>query len=367
PEREVAISGEAQGATADFLKFIQASPVRGMTAGFTDAMSASGQGSLRLKLALPLKDLSKTRVAGEYAFAGNDIVVNAQLPPVEGAAGKLSFTQSSLSVNGVQGRLFGGTVTISGATQADGSTQIVAKGEATLAGTQAIFDHPWRRYLSGQAAYTATVSLAKGRASLLVQSPLQGVASTLPPPLAKNAAETLPLQVERTSDERLRLKLGRIVAAEFSRNRRAVALSPAADAPLRLPERPGTLVYGSLAALDVDKWLPLFSGPDAPADGTALDVRIGRLDLYGKRLNEVSLRAAADAAGWSASLASQEVAGELSYRTDSGGRLVARLTRFSTPEDYPGAQARGTLQPKDWPSMDLVSERFTWRGNDLGR
>jgi uncharacterized protein YhdP len=268
-------------------------------------------------------------------------------------------------VSGVQGRLFGGAVAISGATQANGSTQIVAKGEAMLDGVRAFSDHPLRRYLSGRAAYVATVNLVQGRAHLLVQSPLQGVASTLPAPLAKGAAETLPLRLELSPDERLQLRLGRIVAAELAGNRKAVALSPVGEAPLRLPERPGTLVYGTLAALDADKWLPLFAGPDA--DAAAFDLRIGRLDLYGKRLNEVALRAAADAAGWSATLASQEVAGDLSYRKDGGGRLVARLTRFQTPEAYPEAPERGTLEPKDLPAMDLVAERFTLRGKELGR
>jgi uncharacterized protein YhdP len=72
-------------------------------------------------------------------------------------------------------------------------------------------------------------------------------------------------------------------------------------------------------------------------------------------------------AGWSATVASEELAGELSYRKDAGGRLVARLARFRTPEDYPGAPARASLEPKDLPTMDLVAERFTWRGKELGR
>jgi uncharacterized protein YhdP len=140
---------------------------------------------------------------------------------------------------------------------------------------------------------------------------------------------------------------------------------------MRLPERSGTLLYGSLPALDADKWLTLFTGPDAAMDASALDVRIGQLDLYGKRLNDVALRAGADAAGWAATIASQEVAGDLSYRKDGGkdggGRLVARLTRFLSPQEYPGAPQRPPLEPKDLPTLDLVAERFSLRGKELGR
>ena len=376
PSPRLEVSGTARGATADFLRFIEQSPVRRMTAGFTAPMSASGQGKLNLRLELPLKDLPKTRVAGEYEFDGNELVVNPQLPPIEAAAGKVAFTESTLTVRGVQGRLFDGPVAISGGTQGDGTVQVVARGDATLAATRALFDHPWRRFLAGQAAYVATVNIAKGRQQVLLQSSLQGVTSALPAPLAKSAGEALPLQVELASDERLKVKLGRVLAAEVVRRRQGealvvqragVSLTPSGDAPLRLPERSGTLIYGSLQALDADKWLPLLGGPDAPVDTSALDVRIGQLDLYGKRLNDVSLRAGADTAGWAATIASQEIAGDLSYRKDGGGKLVARLTRFLSPQEYPGAPERGPLEPKDLPTLDLAAERFSLRGKELGR
>ena len=109
-------------------------------------------GKLSLRLELPLKDLPKTRVAGEYEFDGNELIVNPQLPPIEAAAGKIAFTESTLTVAGVQGRLFGGPVAVTGATQGDGTVQVVARGEATLAGTRALFDHPLRRFFAGQAA-----------------------------------------------------------------------------------------------------------------------------------------------------------------------------------------------------------------------
>ena len=376
---QLAITGQADGATADFLKFIDSSPVRRMIGGFTDPMRASGRGKLRLRLDLALKDLSRTRVAGEYEFGGNSIVAHTQLPAIERAAGKVAFTESTLTVHDVRGNLFGGPVAINGGTRSPGAIEITAKGEATVAGIAPIFDHPWRRFLSGAAPYAATLNIAEGRTRIRFETLLRGVESTLPPPLAKAAADNLPLRIEiapSESGDRISMMLDRIAAVELTRRRQgdamvvqrtSVALTPAADKPLRQPERTATLIYGSLPALDGDKWLSLFAGGEKSADTAAFDLRIGRLDIYGKRVNDVALRGTADAAGWSAAVKAQELAGDLAYRSERGGRLVARLTHFRTPEEYPGAPARAGAQPDSLPSMDLIAERFTLRGKELGR
>src|SRR3989441_9979125 len=113
-ERLVVISGQADGNTGDFLKFIDATPVKRMTGGFTEPMSAVGRSRLHLKLELPLTNLAATKLAGEYQFANNSVTLHPQLPPVERATGKVSFTESTLTVNDVRGRLFGGPLAVSG-------------------------------------------------------------------------------------------------------------------------------------------------------------------------------------------------------------------------------------------------------------
>src|SRR6266513_2888269 len=274
----VVVSGQADGATGDFLKFIEATPVKRMTGGFTESMSALGRGRLSLKLELPITNLAATKVAGEYQFANNSLTVYPQLPPVERATGKISFTESTLTVNGVQGRLFGGPLAVSGGSRpGGGAIEVVAKGEATLAGVRPVFDPPWRRYLGGAAAYTATLQVREGRARISVHSPLRGVSSALPAPLAKSAPDTLPLRVEVVpadggARDRISLTLGRLAAAEFDRRRQgeamvvqkaAIWLTPSLGQPVQLPEQPGTRIYGSLAALNVDRWIALATG-----DGT---------------------------------------------------------------------------------------------------
>jgi uncharacterized protein (TIGR02099 family) len=369
------VNGQAEGPSNEFFRYLRESPLTRATHGFTDAMSASGNGSLRLKLDVPLAEKDKTAVQGDFDFRGNDIVVHPQIPPIERSSGRVSFTESGFSVHGVRGRVLGGAVTIAGGPRPDGGTEVVARGEASLATLP--LDEPWRGNLTGTTRYVARVGIAEGRGRFTLDSSLVGVASTLPAPLTKAAAATLPFHLEivpaaDAGRERISMTLGKLAAVELQRRRQgeamvvqraAVWMSPVPGQPIRLPERPGTLLYGTIPMLDADRWLALQGGGGGGA--AALDVKIGLLDAFGKRFTGVAVRAGADAVGWSATVTAEEVAGELTYRSADGGRLVARLERLKVPPDAPGERPPPSQQ--NLPAVDLVAEQFTFRDKPLGR
>jgi uncharacterized protein (TIGR02099 family) len=381
----IQLSGQADGESAEFLQFVAASPLR-EKAAFATEMKAAGRGKLRVKLELPLADLDKTRVEGEYDFGGNEVSVLPWLPPVAQAEGRLVFTDSSFTLQKVRGQFLGGTVTVVGGTRAGRGTGIVARGDATVEAARQVpmFDYPQARELSGTFNYVMTLQAKDGPPRITLESPLRGVESKLPPPLAKQPAETLPLRVEiiPTSGQRDRIAvtLGTIARAELSRRKRgedmevqrtAVWLTPERDQPIRLPERPGMLVYGSLAAFDLDRWRPFLVGKEQPGDGPAqpisLELRLGTLDALGKRFNNVALRASAASSAWSANVTADEMAGDVSYREDKGTQVLARLSRFIVPADTPGAGAREAGRPGEMPQLDFVADEFTFRGWQLGR
>ncbi|MSP95661.1 MAG: TIGR02099 family protein [Betaproteobacteria bacterium] len=386
-EGVVSISGQADGPTGDFLNYIQQTPVRRMVSGFTDEMQATGRGQLRLKLDLPLADMEKSKVMGQYQFNANNVSVNARLPPIERATGRVEFTQDSLAIQDVRGALFGAQAVISGGTRPEGGVQVSARGEATVPGLRNFFDHPWKRFLSGRAPYTASVAVAKGATRIVFETPLTGVTSELPAPLAKSAEESLPLRVEILPVEggdRINVSVGKFLTAEFQRQRQGDAMfvqraGVGLNQASRLPDKNGWMLAGTFPVLDLDSWLPLVtagdaggaasanaSGPAAAAPSAAtFDLKLGALDAFGKRLHAVALRAGADTRGWQATLSATEMAGDLSYRTAGRGKLTARLSHFTPPGEAPGAKQRDGAG--ELPAVDLVAERFNYRGKQLGR
>jgi uncharacterized protein YhdP len=151
--------------------------------------------------------------------------------------------------------------------------------------------------------------------------------------------------------------------------RAAIVLGTAAVAavtpPLKLPETNGLLLTGSLPALNLDRWLPLFAGGGGGAGPTSFDLRLGSLDAYGKRLNRVTLHGTADSRGWGADLAAREMSGRLAYQGEGRGRLTGRFAEFSIPAEYPGAAKADAAA--ELPALDLIAESFTFREKQIGR
>ena len=383
PERVLEINGQAEGPTAEFLKFVAQSPVSQMIGGYTQNMNASGNGRLQLKLDLPLAHLSETKVAGSYQFVGNQVSFDAAWPPVTQVNGRLEFSQSGVSMRAVNAQFLGGPATVSVATQRDGGIAVNARGTINAALLHSSLEQPMLRQLSGTTAWTSSISVRNRSAAILVESSLQGLVSTLPAPLNTAPAEALPLRFERTvaADEqrggapppadRSTLELGRVLRMEIHRRaengkmvfeRGAIGINEAS----RLPER-GMAINGNAAALDLDKWLGLLGGAaGAQAPLTSLNLKVGALDIYGKRINDVSVRAAFLGSDWAATVTARELEGDVRWRSLGKGRVSARLAHFTFPEPSPGKHPDDT-PPKDLPGLDIIADNLVVHDKKLGR
>ena len=375
------IAGRAEGPSADFLEFVRRSPLQSLLGDYGDGVSAAGSGRLRLGVQLPLADREKTRVSGQYEFAGNTLRIGAKLPPIERAAGTLAFTRSSVQVRNAGGRFLGGPLRVIGGTQRDGGVVLGASGTFTVDGLAPLVPEPWRGHLQGSSTYAGSVRLARGAApQIVLESNLAGVSSDLPPPLAKDAGQIQLLRVAILRGEgggrgRVSVALGRLLRAEILQQRdgderverAAVAFHPAPGARLRFPERPTrTLLYGSLQELDLDRWRALLGETAGGGEArTEVDMSFGTLDAFGKRMQGISVKAQLGEGGWTANLNSKDIAGDVAYTIGDEAKLQARMARFDVPPDVPGgAPARAS---RELPALDLVADDFGFRGKRFGR
>ena len=408
PSEVMTITGKASGPTAEFLRFISASPVSARIGGFTDAMSAQGRGSLDLRLVMPLRHMEDTTVEGEYRFGANRLWLVEGLPVLEDAAGRLRFTADTLSVPEARAQFLGAPARVRARTLEDGTVRFEASGAASVSALSGAWDLPLVHHVSGSADWKAQIDIARGATRLSLESELLGLTSSLPAPLNKNAAQAWPLRVHFDAPAgqpsmQLKLDLAQWLRAEIewpgdgAMLRGGLALNAAAGEALQRAEE-GLMVTGRFDAIDADAWRRVLdrAAPASAADGVGLEaadggatlpavagvsIEVAKLQVFGQRLNNFTLRGVADQGGWKAQIASDRVLGELDWREAGAGALHARLERLSLGGGEEGGEGDGNGQvadsaaandsaetpPHQLPALDVVAERFILRGKELGR
>ncbi len=418
------VEGNGTGPAQDMIRFVNESALRTKVEDFTRGTTAAGDAKLQLALELPLDDLAATRVRGAVQFAGNDISLDRTLPPFEAVAGRLEFTEDRLALRGLRARFLGGELQAEADAPAPGRLQVNAKGSLAAA---SVAQWAQRSYgtplpgrvassLSGALAFDARFELRDRGSRLSIESDLAGVASALPAPFAKRADERWPLRIESDTSAagvgtlRVHLRddaqfvLERVQpqggSAGSGTHRAAFALGTEAV----LPDT-GFAARVHAPQLDLDAWDAVFAGGDAPADPagapspadkpratspTGLDAAFmpdlvsivsDRVHLGGRTFEDVVVGATRVDSAWRANLHARGVDGYLHWTPAAkaastgdvasagaaGGRLSARFTRLSIPQDrIDEIEQLLDSTPRSLPALDVVADELVLGGRALG-
>jgi uncharacterized protein (TIGR02099 family) len=402
PYEIIEVTGDAQGPSNEFMRFVNASPVADKIDHFIDGMQAQGRGQLALKLFLPLRELEKSRVEGSYRFLANRLRVDNDLPPLENVDGRLSFTESTVRGQNIAAQIFGGPATIAFDTR-DGAVLAAASGRASIEDVRRSIDSPLLQAFSGAASWRSTLQVRAKTVEFVVESNLEGVASSLPAPFAKAADEAVPVRIERrlagAAGDTIELSWGKTLAANITRRRdgqqfvverAAIGLGgieppviglggiepPVIDLGGSEPpgEGPGIWLRGTLAHADADRWRALLNGGEASGSSKLrimnADLKLGTLDVFGRRFHDVAVHARQDDE-LRLRVTAREFAGQIDWQARDRGRVVARLQRLALPaaaETAAGAtEPKAPQQTADYPALDVIVDEFSHKDRPLGR
>ncbi|BAO30820.1 YhdP family protein [Sulfuritalea hydrogenivorans] len=409
-EELLTVTGKALGPTADFLRFIEASPVGERIDHFTEDMKAEGNGELDLRLDLPLRRLGNSKVDGSYRFDGNRLTVDNDLPPLAEVRGALRFTADHLEARGIRGTLLGTPLGVDVKTTGDGGVQVNAAGEVNMATLrrqfpQAVFDH-----LSGSTKWTGSVRVKKKSAEVKLGSNLVGLSSSLPEPFNKSATDTLAFSFERkpppdaatrtatkvgardtatkpaVAQDMLDLSLGRALRMQLVRRHDA---SPPAitrgvlaigDVSAAMPER-SVMIAANLPRINADFWRGILAGarggngqtesalPLLPA--VQFDLRTPDLTVQDKSFHDVRVSGSRPEGSSSTrfELKSRELAGNFEWNSIGNGKLSGRIAQFSIPESVasPAAlQAKTSEVIERIPALDITVDKLSFKDRALG-
>ena len=191
------IKGEAGAASDSFLEYVQKSPVRGYIDGFTDGMSASGNGRLNLFARIPLQGSKPVEVSGTIKVQDNDIALGEGVPLLRNTRGSLSFTEAGMQASGISAEILGGAASINVQTVEGGALHATLKGRSNVDVLRKTEPRPLLNYLHGSATWDADIRVLKNSVQIAIKSNLLGIGSSLPQPFSKRADEVMALRVEK--------------------------------------------------------------------------------------------------------------------------------------------------------------------------
>ncbi|MGC7411228.1 YhdP family protein [Pandoraea pneumonica] len=417
----LALKGDARGPAADFVKYLNSSPVGHWIGDFTDETRANGNAQLSLQLSMPLEHTDRSKVSGRAKFLRNDIALINGLPTFGAVDGELAFTEHGISLDNLRGTFLGGDVRASGGSREDGTIALNVAGTMSAQGLRENRENAslaqLAKRMTGATPYTAVVTVRQGMTDVAVQSTLAGLAVNLPAPLGKSAETSLPARFSLrpqpnpggrridTLDFAIGSVQGNYVQQRNGNRVEVLRGGIGINQPVPAP-REGVQATAQFDTLDVDAWRSVIASlstdasaptkpgtqgtPPAPAEtaaaareefGALTPYLPTRLALHAKQVRlmsrvwpELVLGAQRNDRDWQVSLASDLVSGFAEWHApdakNPSGAIRARLAKLVIPKEEHGDDVLTQVldEPSDeFPAIDVVANDFVLRDKPLGR
>ncbi len=390
------IVSEVQGPVADGIKFVNKSPVKDVTQGFTDNLKTTGNGKLHLELKIPMEEVTAAKYNGIYQIVNGTIAADSTigLPELSRINGKLNFTESSLAATTVNTWAYGGPAQFSLNTGKDKIIRVNARGQVTDVALKQAFGAGLTDRINGTADWAGEITINKPFVDVALRSNLVGMAINLPAPFNKAAADQSVLRVDKkqlsaTSDS-LNIGYANLLNAKMllSKHNGLTTVDSGEigiNTIAQLPTQKGLSIRGSLDYLDADEWREIFNSTNGKNNNTPAisinnaEFNIKALDIFNRRLNAITVSMKPTPDGWKSAVQSKEITGNIQWTNVGNGKVVARLKDLIIPSPAPSEKispvGTQTFNPakkdfrklaQQYPALDIMADNFEIGQKKLG-
>ena len=389
------ISSEVHGSVVDGIKYVNESPIKEVTLGFTDGLKTAGNGKLLLDLKIPMQDLEAAKYKGAYKISDGTIFANADvgLPELSKINGMLNFTESSFSTQNVATEILGGPAKLSMHTGSDKIIYVNASGHISDAGIKKVLANTFTDALQGSADWAGDITIKKPLVDLNIRSNLVGMAIQLPAPLGKTATQPIALTIAKkqasASDDNIEISYGNVVSAKILRRENEGKLAfDRGDIGINTvaitPAEAGLSMHGKLDYVNADEWLAFVNKPvekarKAPISISKADISVQKLDIFNRKLNALRIVAKPIESGLQMAIESQEISGNAEWQEPENdkdtGKIIARLKNLTIPQNdqIKVSDANVNVAKKEikrlnskYPALDVTAENFQLGDKKLG-
>ena len=348
---------QGSGSGASLLEFARKSPVASDAADTLAKLKLGGRGTFDFHLSLPLGKAAGGRLDGVAQLQDATLTAPDWKLKLEELNGPLHFNLHGLQAGPLDtvfhGRPSRLQLAIGGANP-DPATILSASLQGSFQVAELVQDYPSLDWLGplaqGRSEFNVGFALVRQPGTgaltqtLIIDSPLKGMALQLPAPLDKPAAGSLPLHLTLSlpiEGSDLQLSLGQVVRGHLrlpgdAAQPLAGTLAFSDRMPQTLPSR-GLRIQGRAATLDVTGWVQR-AAAGAGGDGPGLesvDVDTDQAVWFGHTLGHLRLRATPQAGALNVEVDGLAMAGNVKVPTEELDKrgVTARMQHLYWPKD----------------------------------
>ena len=396
------VEGKANGTLANFVGFVNMTPVNDWIGHLTEEATATGNAGLLLELQLPLAKMEKSLVKGTLKFGGNDIVLFRDLPTIAATQGQLYFSEKGFALDNLKANFLHEPASITGGTQPNGRFLVQAEGILSARGLQQVYTNGFLKQMVGKLSGSTPYKVSITDNGLRVESSLKGLKIDLPPPLGKQAISTAPLKfqmdnrppVNGLSRDVIDITYGENISARYLRqktrqgNWQVVEGGIAVNRPVRT--RPGVTLDLSMHSLDFNDWINVLSGLPSETAGAGTGTNAGGgLEQYvdpdyfsidadelmsmDTWLTNVSLNGSRAKNSIEADIRSDQMTGQIKWINSNVRQLEGKLiARFKSMNIMPSSVKKasdmsGRENIRRIPALDIIADDMIIYGKHLGK